>query len=50
MTLKQDPNFKEKLAFYLKNDMKNLVKFKLSSRKSENFHFDGLLLLKVCNV
>ena len=50
MTLKQDPNFKEKLTFYLKNDMKNLVKFKLSSRKSENVHFDGLLLLKVCNV
>ena len=47
MTLKQDPNFKEKLTFYLKNDMKNLVKIKLSSRKSENFYFDGLLLLTV---
>ena len=46
MTLKKDPNFEEKLAFYLKNDMVNLnlVNFNLNSRKSENFHFNELLL------
>ena len=28
-TLKNDPNFEEKLTFYLKNDMRNLMNFKL---------------------
>ena len=41
---KKDPNFKEKLTFGLKNDMRNLVNFNPSSGKSENLHFDGLLL------
>ena len=50
MTLKSDPNFEEKLTFCLKNDMKNLVSFNGSSGKSENCHFDGLLLSKVYNV
>ena len=50
MTLKSDPNFEEKLAFCLKNDMKNLLSFNASSVKSENLHFDGLLLKKACNV
>ena len=44
MTLKSDPNFEEKLTFCLKNDMRNLVNFNPSSRKSKNLHFDGLLL------
>ena len=44
MTLKKDPNFEGKPTFYLKNDMRNLVSFNLSSGKSENLHFDGLLL------
>ena len=44
MTLKKDPNFEENLTFYLKNDMRNLVNFNLSSGKSENLHSDGLLL------
>ena len=44
MTLKSDPNFEEKLTFCLKNDMRNLVKFNTSREKSENLHFDGLLL------
>ena len=44
MTLKKDPNFKEKLNVCLKNDMTNLVNFNPSRGKSENFHFDGLLL------
>ena len=46
MTMKSDPNFKEKRTFSLKNDMRNLVNF----REFENLHFDGLLLSKVCNV
>ena len=40
MTLKKDSNFEEKLTFYLKNDMRNLVNFNLSSGKSGNLHFD----------
>ena len=32
------------LTSVLKNDIKNLVNFHESSRKSENLHFDGLLL------
>ena len=39
MTLKEDPNFEEKLTFYLKNDIRNLVNFNRSSGKSENLHF-----------
>ena len=50
MTLKSDPNFEEKLTFSLKNYMKNLVSLSASSRKSENLHFDGLLLFKAFNV
>ena len=50
MTLKSDPIFEEKLIFCLKNHTKNLVNFNLSSGKSENSDFYGLLLSKVCNV
>ena len=50
MTLKSDPKFKEKLTFCLKNDMRNLMNFNLSSEKSENLHFDGIFLSKVCDV
>ena len=50
MALKIDPNFGEKLTFWLKNNMRNLVNFNTSSGKSENVNFDGLLLPKVCNV
>ena len=39
MALKKDLYFEEKLTFYLKNDMRNLVNFNLSSGKSENLHF-----------
>ena len=46
MTLKSDPNFGEKLTFCLKNNMRNLVNFNVSSGKSENVNFDGLLLPK----
>ena len=30
MTLKSDPNFEERLTFYLKNDMRNLMYFRSS--------------------
>ena len=50
MTLKKDPNFEAKLAFCLKNDMRNLVKVNTSSAQLENMHFDGLLWQKVCNM
>ena len=44
MTLKSDPNFEEKLILSLKNDIRNLVNFNVSSGKSEHLHFDVLLL------
>ena len=46
MTLKGDATFKEKLTGALKNDIWNLVNFHMSSRKSENLHFNGLVLPK----
>ena len=49
MTLKSDGKFKGKLTHCLKNDIRNLVNFHASSLKSENLHFDGLLLSKVHN-
>ena len=50
MTVESDANFEEKLTFCLKNGMRNLMNFNLSSGKSENLHFDGIFLSKVCNV
>ena len=44
MTLKSDPNFEEKLTLGFKNNMRNLVSFNVSSGKSENLHFELLLL------
>ena len=44
MTLKSDAKFEEKLTLGAKNDMKNSVNFNASSGKSENLHFDFLLL------
>ena len=46
MTLKGDAKFKGKLTPGLKNDKRNLVNFHASSRKSENLHFDQILLSK----
>ena len=46
MTLNSDAKFKEKTDRGLKNDIRNLVNFHASNRKSENLHFDGLLLCK----
>ena len=45
-----DPTFKEKPTFCLKNDMRNLMDFNLINEESENLHFDGIFLSKVCNV
>ena len=50
MTLKNDAKFEEKLTLGSKTDMKNLMSFNASSGKSENLHFDVLLLSKVCYV
>ena len=50
MTLKGDAIFKEKLTGGLKNDIRNLINFHTSSRKSENLHFDGLVLSKTYKV
>ena len=44
MTKKSDAKFEEKLTLSFKNDMKNLVNLNASSGKSENLHFDVLLL------
>ena len=44
--MKGDAIFKEKLTGGLKNDKTNLVNFHGSSCKSENLHFDGLVLSK----
>ena len=42
--LKSDARFEEKLTVGSKNDMRNLVNFKMSSGKSGDLHFDVLLL------
>ena len=49
MTLRSYAKFEEELVYCFKND-KNLVDFDLSTRNSQNFHFDWFLLCKVCNV
>ena len=46
MALKGDAKFKGKLTGRLENDIRNLVNFHASSRKSENVHLDWLLLPK----
>ena len=46
MTLKGHTKFKGKLICGLKKDIRNLVNFHASSPKSENLHFDRILLSK----
>ena len=48
--MKDDAKFREKLTRGLKNDIRNLLNFHASSRKSENLHFDGLVLSKAYKV
>ena len=50
MTLKGDAKFKGKLTCGLNNDLRDLVNFHASSRKSRNLHFDGLFLSKTYKV
>ena len=50
MALKSDEKFEGKLTLGSKNDMRNFVNFNASSGKSENLHFDVLLLSIVYNV
>ena len=46
MSLKGDAKFKGKLTLTLKNDIRNLINFHASKRKSENLNLDGFLLSK----
>ena len=50
MTLKSDAKFEEKLTCGLESDMKNLENFQQSTRKSQNWDFDEILLTKIENV
>ena len=45
-----DVIFKNKLTGGLKNDLRNLANVHASSCKSENLHFDGLVLPKAYKV
>ena len=45
--IKIDAKFEEKLTRGSKHDMKILVNFNASSGKSQNLHFDVILLSKV---
>ena len=44
MTLKSNANFEEKLTLGSKNNIRNLMNYNASSGRSENLHFDVLLL------
>ena len=46
MTLKGNAKLKGKLICDLKKEIRNLVNFYANSRKSENLHFDRILLSK----
>ena len=47
MTLTIDAKFDEKLTCGLKHDVRDLVEVHQTTEKSENLHFDGLLMLKI---
>ena len=50
MTLKSDAKFEEKLTCGFENYMRNLANFHQSTRKCQNWDFDGILLFKVENI
>ena len=50
MTMKNDAKFETELTCHLKIDMRNLINFDPSTQKSQNLHFNGLILTKVSNV
>ena len=47
MKLKRDTEFEKGTTFRFKIDIRNLTNFELSTQKSQNVHFNGLLLSKV---
>ena len=49
MALSSEAKFEEKLTCGLENDMRNLANFHQSTRKTQNWDFDGILLSKVQN-
>ena len=49
MTLKNDEKFEKKLTCGFENNIRNLVKFHQSTRKSQNWDFDGTFLTNVEN-
>ena len=50
MTLKSDTKFGDKSACCSKIDMRNLANLHQSTRKCQNWDFDGILLSKVENL
>ena len=50
MALKIDSKYEGKLAYASKYEMRNLVYFHQTTRKSQTWDFDGILLSKVENV
>ena len=50
MTLKNDKKCEKELKCRFKIDIQNLTNFDLSTGKSQNSHFNGLLLTKVYNI
>ena len=48
--MKSDVRFEEKLALGSKSDMRNLVNFDGRSGKSENVHFDVVLLFLIAYI
>ena len=50
MTLKSDAKFKEKLTCSFKYDMRNLVNFHATTRKSENFTSIGYFCPKYMRI
>ena len=48
MTLEGNAKIKGKLILGLKKNMRKLVNSHANSRKSENLHFDLILLSKAC--
>ena len=50
MTLKANAKFRGKMTCGLYNGVSSLVNFHVSSRKSENLHFEWLLLFEAYKV
>ena len=50
MILESDAEFEEQMTCDLKNDVRNLANFHQSTRKCQNWNFDGILLPKLENV